>query len=170
MHVVEIFGGDLFNTEEYAWDNPVVFAHCIASDFGMYGGIALQFIERFDMKNKLNDEWPLSNEELFKWSTVLGRNTDCPRGYLVRTAVKIDNVYNLITKLYTSQKPTLDDLKWSLVDCRDQMLEANEKHLAIPDMIGCGIDGLSRDDVLDTIKEVFRDTNITIYTVNRNYF
>lgn len=167
MHIMEILGGDLFKTEEYAWDQSVVFAHCIASDFGMYGGIALQFIKHFDMKTKLTEKCPLSTEELFKHSMVHGNARNCARGYLVRTAVKIDNVYNLITKLYTDQKPTLEDLKWSLIDCRDQMMEAGERYLAIPDMIGCGIDGLDRDEVMDTIITIFSSTDITIYVVNR---
>ena len=107
MKLIEV-EGNLFNTKQYT-DEPVVLAHCIASDFGMYGGIATQFIRHFDMKNKL-----------MHWSW---RNTVNPtaiagtiiRPSLVGKAVKIDNVYNLVTKYETGDYPTLKCLKRSLI-------------------------------------------------------
>ena len=53
----------------------------------------------------------------------------------------------------------------SLIDLREQMLSNYDDTLAIPDMIGCGIDGLDRQAVVDVITEVFKDTDIIVYAV-----
>lgn len=45
------------------------------------------------------------------------------------------------------------------------MLNNKEQYLIIPDMIGCGIDSLSRDDVIATIESVFQNTNIEVVAV-----
>ena len=153
MKVIEV-KGNLFDTDKYAIGENVVLAHCIASDIGMYGGIATQFIDRYNMKNKLlNHLGCTSNRQAIA-------NID-----LVGTAIKIDNVYNLITKLTTGELPTIEDLSNSLKDMKHQMTEAGEHVLAIPDMIGCGIDMLDRNLVLATIQSIFLFTDITIYVV-----
>ena len=159
--------GNLFDTESYT-DKDVVLAHCIASDFGMYGGIATQFIQHFDMKNKLlswSDATGISVSIQTAFTAYHSKYRIFTRPSLIGKAVKIDNVYNLITKEMTSDRPTLNSLRKSLVSLRKQMLHNNDKVLAIPDMIGCGIDGLDRNDVLDAICEVFNKTDITIYAV-----
>ena len=158
MKIIEV-KGDLFNTAGYT-DKPVMFAHCIASDFGMHGGIATQFIEHFDMKTKLID-WAKAH------MIPLNKNKRYTafRPTLVGKAVRIENTYNLITKETTFGKPTMEDLTASLQDMKRQMVENKETVLAIPDMIGCGIDGLNRSQVLTTIQSIFLMTGITIYVV-----
>jgi hypothetical protein len=153
MKVIEV-KGNLFDTDKYANGENVVLAHCIASDIGMYGGIATQFIDRYDMKNKLLKHLGYAS---YRQAPA---NID-----LVGDAIKIDNVYNLITKLTTGELPTIEDLSNSLKDMKRQMTEAGEHILAIPDMIGCGIDRLDRNLVLTTIQSIFLFTDITIYVV-----
>ena len=84
---------------------------------------------------------------------------------MVGKAVKIDNTYNLITKEKTSGFPTLESLENSLKDLKNQMVENNDKYLAIPDMIGCGIDMLDRNNVINVIRSVFLFSDITVYAV-----
>ena len=153
MKVIEV-KGNLFDTDKYASGENFVLAHCIASDIGMYGGIATQFIDRYDMKNKLLKHLGYASHR------QAPANID-----LVGTAIKIDNVYNLITKLTTGELPTIEDLSNSLKDMKHQMAEADEHILAIPDMIGCGIDMLDRNLVLTTLQSIFLFTDITIYVV-----
>lgn len=153
MKVIEV-KGNLFDTDKYASGENVVLAHCIASDIGMYGGIATQFIDRYDMKNKLLKHLGYASHH------QAPANID-----LVGTAIKVDNVYNLITKLTTGELPTIEDLSNSLKDMKHQMAEADEHILAIPDMIGCGIDMLDRNLVLTTLQSIFLFTDITIYVV-----
>lgn len=161
MKIVEV-KGNLFNTADYT-DKPVMFAHCIASDFGMGAGIATQFIERFDMKEKLKT-WSKENVVPTK-PHKYGKSYFSYRPTLVGKAVRIENTYNLITKPFTYGKPTLKDLERTLIDMKQQMVANKETILAIPDMIGCGIDGLERSRVLGAIQSVFLFTEITIFVV-----
>lgn len=167
MEFIEV-NGDLFDTNSYT-SEEVVFAHCIGSDFGMFGGIAVQFIEHYDMKKKLFEwagEFGIETQEVRFAPTPFSRVKIYARPDLVGLAVKIDNVYNLITKPLTAGLPELYDLVLSLEDMRDQMLQDDDRVLAIPDMIGCGIDSLDRQEVVEAICEVFKDTDIKIYAVN----
>lgn len=152
----------------------MVLAHCIASDFGMYGGIARQFVERYDMKNRLF-EYAISENITPEWKSIQQpyirvsrtREAGAIKCYtsLIGKAIKIDNVYNLVTKDLTSSLPTIQALKSALDNLRQQMLSNKEQYLIIPDMIGCGIDSLSRDDVIATIESVFQNTNIEVVAV-----
>lgn len=165
MKIVEV-KGDLFNTAGYTKEQ-VMFAHCIASDFGMGAGIATQFIEHFDMKDKLK-KWSKEQGHPVKKVNKKFYGKSFPissRPTIVGTAARIENTYNLITKAFTHEKPTMDDLTKSLQDMKKQMVDNKEKFLAIPDMIGCGIDGLERSQVLNTIRCIFLYTDITIYIV-----
>lgn len=158
MKIIEM-NGDLFDMSNYGDDaDNVVLAHCIASDFGMGGGIALQFIQHYDMKNRLIRRYPVDTQE------GLCRT---PRPSLVGTAVKVGNVYNLITKKFTFEKPQYYDFINSIVDMRNQMVSFGDTALAIPYLIGCGIDGLDETTVMGIIDDTFSITDITIYVVRR---
>lgn len=149
-------------------------AHCIAADFGMYGGIARQFVEIYDMKNrlfeyvvseKMTPEWKSSRQSYFRAGTTKEAGAIKCYTSLIGKAVKIGNVYNLVTKDLTSSLPTLQTLKDSLVDMKHQMVKTHETHLILPDMIGCGIDQLNRDDVINLIESIFSDTNVEVVAV-----
>lgn len=127
--------GDLFDAPQ-----GYCLAHCIAGDFGMGAGIATQFNERFDMKNRLISQF---------------KRVDSP------SCIQIDNVFNLITKDISYLKPTYDSLLQSLIKMKEIMIEHQNKKLAIP-QIGCGLDGLKWDIVRAIIKDVFQDTDIEI--------
>ena len=165
MKLIEVTG-NLFDTQTYTKEN-VVFAHCIASDFGMYGGIATQFIDRFNMKEKLI-EWSKYNSVVLDTHKRRGAFVNfqtITRPSLVGKAVKIDNVYNLVTKELTGELPTIQSLERALADLKVQMNLHNERYLAIPDMIGCGIDNLDRTQVVNTIRSIFLLSDIIIYAV-----
>lgn len=112
------------------------FAHCISSDFALGAGIALQFNERYDMKNRLKefsgDDWDVGD------------------------TIKIDNVYNLITKEFGYQKPTYENLKAAIEDFSNMVYLEKVKKIAIP-KIGAGLDKLDWGIVLSILKEAFRD-------------
>lgn len=126
--------GDLFSADEKFY-----FAHCISSDYALGAGIAVLFNKKYDMKKKLKN---------------IGSGTypDC---------IKIDNVYNLVTKKFCWNKPTLGTLTESLKKMKEDIIENNIKYLAMP-KIGCGLDRLSWGNVSAIIKEIFEDVDIEI--------
>lgn len=123
---------DLFLVDSY-------YAHCISRDYKMMKGIALQFNHRFKMKTKLK-ELVKEQPEYF--------NSKC---------ILLDKTFNLITKNYYYQKPTLDSLKISLEQMKLQLKEIN--YIRIP-LIGCGLDKLIWKDVEKLLHEVFDDTDV----------
>ena len=98
--------GDLFSAPQ-----GYCLAHCIAGDFGMGAGIATQFNDKFNMRSRLINSF--------------GEAGDLK-------CIKIDNVFNLITKDYSYRRPTYDSLLESLVEMRDLMVADGNKKLAIP--------------------------------------
>ena len=75
--------------------------------------------------------------------------------------IKIDNVYNLVTKKFCWNKPTLGTLTESLKKMKEDIVKNNVKYLAMP-KIGCGLDRLSWGNVSAIIKEIFEDVDIEI--------
>lgn len=146
--------GDLFD-----YQDDYVLAHCIAADFGMAGGIAKQFVDKMNMRNRLKD-WSKANDV---------KNAYLPYGItrpqLLGKAVLVDGTFNLITKLWTYEQPTYENLHKSLEDMKRQVQELNIKKLAMP-KIGCGIDGLSWIAVFAMIVMVFQDIDIEITIVS----
>lgn len=123
-------------------------AHCISADFALGAGIAKQFVQIYNMREKL----------LTLYGIPLGEKYD---EYSVGKVFVVDNVFNLVTKRRSFHKPTYDDLRSSLEDMKDICNLNLITKLAMP-LIGCGLDGLSWDRVSEMIKEVFEDTDIDI--------
>lgn len=73
----------------------------------------------------------------------------------------IDNVYSLVVKDSSYDKPDRDVLMDALVELRDQMEEDMVTKLAIPKLC-CGRNGLEWDDVKAMISFVFGDSDIQI--------
>ena len=119
-----------------------ILAHCISGDFNLGGGIAKQFCEYYNMKEKLISNYIEATNE-------------------VGEALPIENVYNLVTKGKVYEHPTYDNLRKALIDMKDMMVERQQLKLAMP-KIGCGLDGLDWNIVRAIIKEVFEDIDIEI--------
>ena len=125
--------------------NDYYLAHCISADFALGAGIAKQFVEEMDIKNKLIS---LYSEKRFK-KDIIGK-------YLLT-----GNVFNLVTKEKYYYKPTYNSLECCLTNMKVYCLENNIKKIAMP-KIGCGLDKLNWDMVQGIIKDVFRYTDIEI--------
>lgn len=88
----------------------------------------------------------------------------------VGTALLVDDAFNLVTKKFFFQKPTLGTLEAALVDMKSQCLELGIKKIAMP-CIGCGLDRLvwksENACVYNVIEKVFDDTDveIVVYTL-----
>jgi hypothetical protein len=97
---------------------------------------------------------------------------------LKQKCIKVDNVFNLITKDKYWEKPTYDSLREALLEMKkniknklacneyykvidDRLVDKNINKLVMP-KIGCGLDKLSWDKVESMIKEIFEDLNIEI--------
>lgn len=121
-------------------------AHCISGDYTLGAGIAKQFAEIYNMRFKLHKKFQIPDGEKF---ANVGR------------ALLVDNVFNLVTKPRYFHKPNYTALYDTLVSLKEQCIELDINKLAIP-RIGCGLDKLEWDEVLDILEDVFDDTDIDI--------
>ena len=143
---------DLFGVNDFESGEPYCLAHCISADFGMFGGIVVEFNKRWDMKNKLIQDYG-DQQFRFHQGIVLSEpvyDNDVPT-----------MVFNLITKITVADRPTYKSLHTTLVTLKSNMKNMRLHKLAIP-KIGCGIDGLDWEIVSKDIQEVFKDTDIDI--------
>lgn len=120
---------------------PYHLAHCISTDAKMGVGIAVQFKQRFNLRQL---------DQLAKWNQLY-----------VGQSVHIDRVFNLITKQYYWHKPTPHTFREAILAMKNQAVRESVTHIAMP-TIGAGLDRLNWDDNRAIIKEVFKDTDITI--------
>lgn len=116
------------------------FAHCISGDFALGAGIAIQFNELYNMRNKL--------KRIYDFTT-----DNC--------AILIDNVFNLVTKKKYYHKPTYESLREALEDMAEQVINLEIEKIAIP-QIGCGLDKLHWENVKEIIEEIFEDIDVEI--------
>lgn len=126
-------------------------AHCISGDYALGAGIAKQFVEKYNMRTKLVNQYPLDAETA---------DCDCYKKH-VGEALLVDNVFNLVTKERYFHKPKYYDLRNSLKDMKMQMDALDITKLAIP-LIGCGLDRLEWDEVKASIEDIFADTDVEI--------
>lgn len=124
-------------------------AHCISADFAMGAGIAVEFNKRFNMKQRLQDQY---KSYLPKYT-----NGDC---------VLEDRVFNLITKPQYWSKPTYTSVRNALISMKAMCEGHKITKVAMP-IIGCGLDRLDWSRVSEVIKEVFGDTDIEILVCKR---
>lgn len=146
---------DLFGVNENV-KKPYCLAHCISADFGMFGGIVVEFNRRWDMKNRLLQKYG-SQEQQFK--TGITKAAVFPEE--VQHTGIITTVYNLVTKPTVADRPTYCSLETALKLMKQHMVVVGNTKLAIP-KLGCGIDGLQWDKVKELILDVFEDTDIEI--------
>ena len=133
--------GDLFTAP-----NGFYFAHCISGDYRLGAGIAVEFVKRFDMRNKLHKAYPIGSGKLFD---------------NVGKALLINQTFNLITKERHFHKPTYESLRTTLEDMKQQCDELGITKIAMP-RIGCGLDRLQWEKVRQLICDIFNDTNMQI--------
>lgn len=117
-------------------------AHCISADFALGAGIAKKFDEVYNMKFKL-----FKNYDGYEYECG-----DC---------LVVDNVFNLVTKPKYYHKPTYESLKEALEAMKEYVLYFDINKVAMPH-IAAGLDRLQWDQVFETIKEVFEDTDVDI--------
>lgn len=123
-------------------------AHCISADFGMGKGIVVEFNKRFDMKRKLQHNYPNYIDEYI--SKKLGG--DC---------ILEGRVFNLITKERYFHKPTMNTMGLALQKMREICEEKEITKIAMP-TIGAGLDRLNWEAVAALIRDTFKDTEIEI--------
>ena len=124
---------NLFEVKNY------YYAHCISSDYALGAGIAVQFQNKFHLKNRLKEVGD------FKYP-------DC---------ILIDTVFNLVTKNNYWNKPTYQSLTRSLEMMKQMTIDNKINKIAMP-KIGCGLDKLQWGKVKEIIENIFKDTDIEI--------
>lgn len=138
--------GDLFQVSE-----DYVLVHCIAQDFLMGAGIAVQFVKRYPTLRQtlhdMNKETRINIGDAIFFESESGHD-----------------VINLITKKDSYLKPTREDFNTS-IDAMVQLCKEKEiTNLAMP-LIGSGIDQLNWDISSTYIQQAFRDTGIEVLVV-----
>ncbi|XP_070175640.1 uncharacterized protein [Littorina saxatilis] len=129
--------GDLFSCEP---DDAM--AHCVSEDLEMGKGIAVRFKQSFGKVDQLRAQ----NKKV---------------GEVAILPVGASYVYYMITKKRYFHKPSYKTLRSSMEAMRDHCKQNNVASLAMP-QIGCGLDELNWSAVLEMIKEVFKNTDITV--------
>ena len=124
-------------------------AHCISADFALGKGIAVEFNKRFDMIQKLKDEFPDFIEDYMHRYKLDG---EC---------ILIDKVLNLVTKERYYYKPTYKSIKQAL-EMMKRVCMANDIHKVAMSKIGCGLDSLEWNKVSEIIKDIFKNTDVEI--------
>ena len=127
--------GNLFNERSSL-------AHCVSLDFEMSAGIALTFKQKYGGIVELKQQKRKVGE-----CSILQRDDKF--------------IFYLITKERYFHKPTLENLRKSLEYLRELCSTYDVTNLSMP-RIGCGMDNLDWDAVRDTIKDVFKNTDINI--------
>jgi len=141
----EIVQKDLFTVPQGYY-----LAHCISNDFALGAGIAKQFVQIFNMKEKLIDQYRYGNNYSID-----------DAGEYIGAALCVDNVFNLVTKERGFHKPTYENLRTALEDMLNDCVEYKITKIAMP-KIGCGLDRLEWEQVEEIIKDVFKDTEVDI--------
>ncbi|XP_002734397.1 ADP-ribose glycohydrolase OARD1-like [Saccoglossus kowalevskii] len=129
--------GDLFKCPQ-----TDALAHCISEDCKMGKGIAKEFKKRFG-----------GVDELISQGIKTG---GC--GVLERDG---RYVYYMVTKEIYSKRPTYKSLESSLEVMKKHCRAHNVSGLSMP-RIGCGLDGLEWKRVSQMLRDLFKDTDITI--------
>jgi len=122
-------------------------ANGISSDLNFGAGLPALFEKVYNMKQKIETFY--TDEETGELDIVPGE------------AIPVDNVYNLVVKESSYQKPDKDSLLDAITDMRDWMEEELVTKLAIP-KICCGENGLEWDDVKAMFEFVFDDSDVQI--------
>jgi O-acetyl-ADP-ribose deacetylase (regulator of RNase III) len=130
--------GNLFDYEK---EMPL--AHCIAADYRLGAGIAVEFVKRYDMRNKL---------------MAIGK-------HVYPDVIKIDNTYNIVTKEFSSGKPIYENFTTAMNFLAAECVKNGESKLAFP-LLGCGIDGLDWHVVTAIIRGAFADTRMELIAVH----
>lgn len=147
---------DLFSVNSTVTSEPYNLAHCISADFGMYGGIVVEFNKRFNMKQRLIQKYTSKEQEF------LTNGPMCLPESCVDEFGNSIMVFNLVTKPTVYEFPTYKSLEQSLYSMKELIkVYGGRTKLAIP-TLGCGIDGLDWEIVKTIIQLVFEDTDIEI--------
>ena len=122
-------------------------AQGISKDLNFSMGLPALFERMYGMKEKIEASYVDDYTD----------NVDIELG----EAILVDNVFNLIVKENSYNKPDSDRLLDAIVNMRDQMDAKMIKKLAIP-KICCGRNGLEWDDVWSMFEFVFADSDVQI--------
>lgn len=131
-----------------------ILAHCISADYALGAGIAKIFEEKYGVKTSL-----LAKYTKNVWDGS-GR-CEFTAGGTAEDGTGSRTVANLITKEKYYYKPTYKTLRQALEDMRNKLPAYGAKKIGMP-LIGCGLDKLKWEKVLEMIKEVFADTDYEI--------
>ena len=116
------------------------FAHCIASDLAMGAGIAVQFQEKFHLRDKLRGS---------------GQDLTAP------TCILVGDIFNLITKSRSNGKPTSMSIRLAIRKMKFLIEDVGAERIVMP-RIGCGLDRQSWAVIREILVEELDDVPVVI--------
>lgn len=131
----------IVNQNILSLDDDFYIAHCISGDFTLGAGLAKKINEKYDMSNKLKENYEFKENQF--------------------CCYQIGKVFNIVNKNTYKDKATYDNLRMALKDMKLALYYGNVKKLAIP-QIGCGKDKLDWNVVIEIIKEEWDKLDIDI--------
>ena len=138
--------------DDTIFENQTVIAHCMSADARMSKGFA-----ETNHSNHING----LQEYCYKSKAFVGSVIP----FWDNNATRFIN--NLVTKNKFFEKPTLENLRTSLENMRGHALLNNVQIRTMP-KIGCGLDKLSWNEVLKTLKDTFTDSyGVLIQIISR---
>jgi len=132
--------GNLFDSKYDAY------GHCVARDFYMGRGIAVDFKQLFGNISELKAQ----NVEVGDVASLSVLHREEPM-----------KIYYLVTKEFSRDKPEFSAFESSLVKLKELCLKDGVRTLGIP-KIGCGLDNLHFKDVTQAITRVFEGSGIEV--------
>lgn len=136
-------------TDLFSLSKTHILCHCISADFALGAGIARMFEYRLGTKTELQKSY--GPHYLRYWNNS-GMAYDC---------LTTKHVYNLVTKEKYFNKPTYESIRGALAMMASHARLHCVSKVAMP-LIGCGLDRLDWDKVLEIITDVFAIVDIDI--------
>lgn len=121
-------------------------AHCVAEDLEMSRGIAADFKDKFGQIDELRGQNPRKGRTL----QIVHQQDGVAR-----------NIFYLVTKRRSCEKPTYHDVWNALVQLREHLRAQGLRKLAIP-KLACGLDGLDWRVTRSMLEVIFRSSDVEI--------
>lgn len=145
----------IHNKDLFEFPKNWMLVQCVSADLEMGAGIATEFNRRYDVKNRAKAMFPNGFQN--KLGNIGGFFLPA------RNAMEPD-IYCLVTKEKYFEKPTYRTMQLALKQmCIDHILTGVAKYglIAMP-AIGCGLDQLNINRVIQQLVDIFLTTNVQI--------
>lgn len=134
----------IIKTNENIFDKPQNLVHCISQDFKLGKGFAQQIDKNFNSKNYLINK--NQNHENLSIQPIYENKY---------------KLFHLITKTVFSEKPSLENIKISLIELKNYLIQNEIFEIHMP-KISSGLDKIPFQKIENLLNEIFKKTHVKI--------